>query len=155
MRKPSAIAVFAESRCIAGHVWACGAGALARQTFGLRNNSQRWALSVTSEHDLQNPFRNGPQGQRAVPFAGEGARATQILIYGFGGGGSRSQFLTHFTVLTSTSAFLWPEKVMSGRTSRVCVPLATLKLQLKLIFCTPRSLHPVWSRASVRLTVLS
>ncbi len=39
---------------------------------------------------------------------------------------------------------------MSGRISRVCVPLATLKVQLKFIDWTPRSLHPVWSRASVR-----
>jgi len=34
-------------------------------------------------------------------------------------------------------------------------PLATLKLQLKLIDWTPRSLHPVWLSASVRVTDLS
>jgi len=54
----------------------------------------------------------------------------QSLLYGFTGGGSRSQLLTHFTVLTSTSAFLCPEKLMSGRMSRVCVPSATLKSQV-------------------------
>src|SRR6266436_5537350 len=83
------------------------------------------------------------------------AASFRVLLYGFGGGFNRSQWSTHFTVLTSTLAFLCPEKVMSGRMSRVCVPLATLKEQLKLIFCTPRSLHPVWSSASVRLMVLS
>src|SRR3954465_7489762 len=77
-----------------------------------------------------------------------------VCSYGFGGG-SNSQWSTHFTVLTSTLAFLCPEKVMSGRINSVCVPLATLKVQLKLMDCTPRSLHPVWLSASVRLTVLS
>src|SRR6516164_582314 len=71
-------------------------------------------------------------------------------FYGFGGGGGRrSQWSTHFTVSISTSAFLWPEKLVSGRTSRVCGPSATLKVQLKPSFWTPRSLHPVLSRASV------
>src|SRR6266566_1741274 len=83
------------------------------------------------------------------------AASLRGLLYGFTGGFSRSQCSTHFTVLTSTLAFLCPEKVMSGRMNNVCEPLATLKLQLKLIDWTPRSLHPVWSSASVRLTVLS
>ena len=34
-----------------------------------------------------------------------------------------------------------------------CVPLATLKVQVKLMDWTPRSLQPVWSRASVRAIV--
>lgn len=80
--------------------------------------------------------------------------SAEVIAYGLGGGGSRSQWSTHLTVLTSTLAF-FPEAVMSGRINNVCVPLATLKLQLKVIFWTPRSLQPVWSSASVRLTVLS
>jgi hypothetical protein len=53
----------------------------------------------------------------------------------------------------SSMDFLWPEKSMSGRISSVCPPLATLRVQLK--FWTPRSLKPVLSRASVRVTVYS
>jgi hypothetical protein len=60
-----------------------------------------------------------------------------LTLYGFGGGLNNSQCSTHFTVLASTVAFLWPEKSMSGRISSVCVPLATLKVQLKLIDWTP------------------
>jgi hypothetical protein len=85
---------------------------------------------------------------------GSGTRAPSIPIfspshqlleylYGLTGGFSRSQCSTHFTVLISTSAFLCPEKLMSGTMNSVCGPLATLKEQLKLIDCTPRSLHPV------------
>src|ERR1700750_1848883 len=70
-------------------------------------------------------------------------------LYGFGGGGSRSQWSTHFTVFTSTLAFLLPETSMSGRIRSVWLPLATLNVQWKLIDWTPRSLQPVWSRASV------
>jgi hypothetical protein len=66
-----------------------------------------------------------------------------LNLYGLTVGFSRSQCSTHFTVLTSTAAFLCPEKLMSGRMNSVCGPLATLKEQLKLIDCTPRSLHPV------------
>jgi len=41
-------------------------------------------------------------------------------LYGFAGGLNNSQRSTHFTVLASTVAFLWPEKSMSGRISSVC-----------------------------------
>ena len=51
-------------------------------------------------------------------------------------------------MLASTVAFLCPENSMSGRISRVCGPLATLKVQLKFMVWTPRSMHSrFWSRA--------
>jgi hypothetical protein len=79
----------------------------------------------------------------AIELDGSHRQLVLEYLYGLTGGFSRSQCSTHFTVLTSTSAFLCPEKLMSGRMNSVCGPLATLKEQLKLIDCTPRSLHPV------------
>src|ERR1700752_2079767 len=76
-------------------------------------------------------------------------------VYGFGGALRSSQCSTHITVSISTLAFLWPEKLMSGRTRMVCGPLATLNVQLKPSDCTPRSLHPVWSRAWLSVMDLS
>jgi hypothetical protein len=89
------------------------------------------------------PLNPGRGFSIAVELDGSHRQLVLEYLYGLTGGFSRSQCSTHFTVLTSTSAFLCPEKLMSGRMNSVCGPLATLKEQLKLIDCTPRSLHSV------------
>ena len=139
----------------------CVTRALARQCQQRRHSVPD--LSVTNEHrKAVQPVDPNPTGalERAPPRARAPAphRGYKVKIprqghpvsgdpstnsgYGFGGV-SRSQWSTHFTVLTSTLAFLRPEILMSGRMRSVCDPLATLKVQLKFMDWTPRSLHPV------------
>ena len=108
-------------------------GVLARRT-------TIFVYAIQARIEMRDPGRG-----RSIAIELDGSHRQLVLeyLYGLTGGFSRSQCSTHFTVLTSTSAFLCPEKLMSGRMNSVCGPLATLKEQLKLIDCTPRSLHPV------------